>query len=295
MFKRIFSILAGLLLFSVMLYAASTAVNLSDTNRTSGLLPIVRAGTGSATTSPNFILSGPLSGGAAAYSFKIVPTSTTGFMPLPLGNSTAICEAVGSAMTCMGDVADSSGSDTLATSTLPSFTSATSDTTGAGCGTLLTSASTSWYSGRNLTFTAHVAIDSTSGVRDYFGLVNGGNLFCGSQTNIANAIAVIRFSSTTPDTTFIGQVTDGVGTNVVTCNTGVSANTSFHDFKIFFDNANSQVSFFVDDMTTPGCSIASNFDATLDYHWLFVAYCNTCGGVAKNVNLSQFALQTTTF
>jgi hypothetical protein len=195
----------------------------------------------------------------------------------------------------MGDDADSGGTDTLATSTLPTYTSANSDTTGAGCGTPLNSTSALWYASRKASLTAYARIDSTAGVRDYFGFVNGGDSFCATETNIANAIAVFRFSSTTPDTNYMGQVTDGVGTNVVICDTGVAADTNFHWFKVFFDNDNSRVAFYVNDLTTPACTINSNFDATLTYHYLFMAYCNTCGGVAKNVDVAQFSMTTTPF
>lgn len=283
----------GVLLWWTVLFASSTAVNLSDTNRTSGIAPVVRAGTGAATTSANFALAGPTSGGAAAYSFKAYPSAAFAGLPNVATGAIGRCSATGTSMTCIGDAEDSSGADTTATSTLPSLNTATSDTTGAGCGTPFGGSSTNWYSGRNLTFTAFTRIDSTTGIRGYWGLVNGANTFCATETNIANAIAVFRFSSTTPDINFMGQVTDAVGTNVVTCDTGVPGDTDMHNFKIFFDNANSQVSFFVNDMKTPGCSINSNFDATLNYHWLFMAYCNTCLTVAKRVSVSQFDNQTT--
>lgn len=260
--------------------AASTAINFAT--QLTGIGLVANGMTAAATTSGGFSLAGPASGSAAAYSFKAFPFSQfSGFALLSQGIE-ASCTPSGSSVTCIGDVADSGGTDSVATTTLPTYTTALSDTTGAGCGTQLVGNQSFWFgSTRNQRAYARVRFSSTTGIRARWSLVNGGILFCGTQTSIANAMVAIRSSSTTPDTNFVGEATDAVGTNVTTCDTGVPVDANFHLMSMEYDSALGRVNYYVDNMTTPGCFQSTNIPTGVVVGNLFGAYCNTCGAVQK--------------
>lgn len=286
MLKAISKTLLLMSLFAAFLYAAQTKLNLS--NQVTGLLAIANGGTNASSVSSGVSFSGPVTGSDAAPSFK-APSANLGILNvLNGGRNYKVCTATGTTVTCMGDNADTAGTDTPATSTLPSYTSATSDTTGAGCGTDLDSLGDGAYAGREATFVTYARLDSITGVRSRFGFVFGPKLFCTSDTSNTSAVAMFEFSTSVPETTYWGVTADGVGTDYVKCDTTVTADTAFHWFKIVFDNAGGEVDFYVDDMATPKCSVNSNFDATISYHYVFHAYCNSCGGVAKNIDIANW-------
>lgn len=283
----------GLLILVVllgMLGAQGTRTLFNMANDVFGIGNVANGMTGAATTSATYVLSGPASGAAAAYSFKAYPFSQFNGFPLVPSETQSECMATGTSMTCIGSTADSSRPDVLATSTSPSYTQAVSDTTGAGCGSFLVDNTETWYTEKNATMTAYLALNTTGLSRNYWGFVNGGNLFCLTESNIANAIAVFRASPTSAN--YIGQATDAIGTDVVTCDTTVPIDTNFHFFRIAFNTSLPGVDFFVDDMTTAKCSITSNYPSALAMHWLFSVACVSCGGVAQMTNVASFEFKT---
>ncbi len=301
MFNRISKfvpVLAGLTLFASILYAASTAINLTDPNRSFGVLPVIRAGTGAASTSAGYALAGPLSGAAAAYSFKSLPSSNL-FWPLPNQLHLASCLATGSSVTCIGEDVDNSYADTTATSTLPSYTQAWSDTTGASCTDYPDSGAVSFYSGRNLTTTYYAALTHTNGGRMKLGNFTGSDLTnCASDYgSLSDNTAYFLVSST--EGVNPGNIhcitTDGDGVNVEDTDSGVAANTSFHTWRVWHDNSNSRVKFFVDDMATPICTNSTQIPVNQVMNEKVMQRCVSCGGIARGWNVASHEVTTTPF
>ncbi len=108
------------------------------------------------------------------------------------------------------------------------------------------------WTGRHISISGGIALFRTTDIRFWFGCFNttSGSSITNSDTTPTSIYAAFRFSSIAGDTHWQAVTRDGTTQNVVS--TGISPDTAQHRFGIFFDDANSQIIFYID-----GVSVAT--------------------------------------
>jgi hypothetical protein len=243
--------------------AAATKVNLS--NQASGILPVANAGTGSATTTATYSLAGPLSGAAAAYSFKSIPVTTPHGVSKP--NTARISRMVisGAApapiqlLGMPGPIAQiCDGGASAATSTLP--TRCLGPAGGwPDAGWSLSGSLAVMTFGDFHEYEIYAALQRTTTFRITWGLQPGP---IGACTAYDADCAAARFYACNnlgcTEANFKCRIKDTVGGTTSTADSGVPIDTNFHRFGIV--STGSAYNFFIDG--TQVCSFASNLPST---------------------------------
>ncbi len=220
---------AALLILMLLSLAASTAINLSDTNRTSGLLPQARGGTGAATTAAGTVFGRSYLAGTGAPSF--IASSLAGSVPFPSIGRFTIENATGTTSTIYGDTFTfvcSVGTNAAATSTLPSYAQCATSTVNGNVASI--SGNTNYVVGRNLRWQKHYALSSTVTRRDWWGLTNQTSATMGASDDPAGYYASFGYSTSRGGTDYDCITKDNVTQELK--NSGITVDTNFHQFEI---------------------------------------------------------------
>ena len=222
--------LVSVALLALLGFGASTAINLTDTARTSGVLPVSRGGIGVTTTAAGTIFGRAYLAGTGAPSF--ITNLQTGSIPFPTTARWLIWQATGTATTVYGDansaVTCSVASNVVATSTLPSYWQCATSTVNNNAGIL--SGDLSEVVGRNLRYQSYRAMSSTVTRRDWWGFTDQTGATMAAADDPAGNYAAFSYSTSRGGADFDCVTKDNTTQNVQT--SGVNVDSSFHFFEI---------------------------------------------------------------
>lgn len=219
--------------------AAVSQVNL--TRDVLGLLPVANGGTGVATASANYIFAGPLSGAAAAPSFKTF-ASAMGAVPLPNTRRWTLVQATGSTTLGTGDIFTQGGTiaNAAASATAPSVTQFTTTTTNANVAS--ETGNLNYVVGRTLYRQDYRILSTTTTRRDWWGLSDQTVATMGAADDPAGNYAAFLYSSVV-GANFMCVTKDNATQSSVS--SGVAADTSLHYFEIL-ENPGVSFLFYID-------------------------------------------------
>jgi len=280
---RILKSIALLFVF-VVSFAATTKINLAT--QVTGILVCGFGGTGVATTGANTVLAGPSSGSPACPSFVTLTSDWTQATPFPgtTQRLTYISPFLGGSATAFGDsyISSNCGTDnSVSTSNQVlshnCLTGSTSGNSASNSGNL------NYVTGRHLETIVYAALlTATTNERAWIVLTDtSAATMAGSDTPSGN-YAGFRYTATS--STVAWDCVTSTGSTQQIQSSGVNGNGSFHVFDVVFDDANSQVLFYIDitlvctNLTTvPASATALRYANTI----------TTLTGAARSLGISR--------
>lgn len=263
--------------------AASTAVNLSDPNRVSGIAPTTIGGTGVATAAANTVFAGPTFGAAAAPSFKAFATVMGA---IPTNRRFAFIGATGSATGGFQDISTTAGTVTqnVSSSGSPPNTQFATNTTDANVAS--ESGNLNNVVGKNLFYEGVIKLSSTATRRTWIGFTDQTAATMGASDNPAGNYAALRHSTAAADTNF-QCITKDATTQTVT-DSGVAATTNIQKITII-ETAGVSFTFLINDAVA--CTNVTHLPTTATPLRYFQSVtCVVCTPTAQNFQRAQVVM-----
>ena len=221
-------------------FAGVTQIDL--TRQVMGVLLCGNGGTGAATTSANYVLAGPVTGAASCPAFRAVNATDSASTPLPATQRWAYWFA---GQTPWGDVTtETGGFNTVSADATHQFpyriytTGTTSGNTAGRNGAL------NYVTGRHIDQLTYAQAAQTTSIRWWSGVSDQTFATMAASDTPTGNYAAFRFSTGASDTTY--HCLTSTGSTQQDQSSGVTADTNFHYMEIKFDDANSQVLFYID-------------------------------------------------
>lgn len=284
--RRTLSLLAVLLL-ALLGFGASTAINLSDTNRTSGLLPVVRAGIGVATANAGTVFGVARTAAAGAPGF-FTPTAYD-FNATPYSLRWALISATGTGGTVYGDVdtgtCTGGFTQAVSTSTLPSYSQgATNTTNGNVCSQV---GNLNYVVGRTLIYQSYYALSAVITRRDWMGFTDQTAATMGASADPAGNRAMFGFDTGLVETTWKCSTKDA--TTETRTNSAVTVDSAFHTFEIY-ETAGVNFKFYIDSVLV--CTNSTHLPTSgTPMRYSNQTTCLTCTPTALNIKKSRNYVQ----